>query len=71
MNKISAAKLHLSKWTAAQPKNQEKHFVVTELIRDENEIVRQCIIEAVHSKREERIDWRELRNSNKWQQGWK
>jgi tryptophan-rich hypothetical protein len=71
MNKISADKLQLSKWTATQPKNREKHFIVTKLIRDENEFVRQCIIEAVHSGREQTLDWQELQDSDTWLQGWK
>ena len=70
-NKISPNKLHLSKWTAVQPKKKEKHFIVTELIRDENEIVRQCLIEAVHSGREQNLDWHELQDSEIWLQGWK
>jgi tryptophan-rich hypothetical protein len=70
MNKFSPDKLSLSKWTAVQPVNREKHFIVTKLLRDENEIVLQCVIEAVHSGREETLDWHELRNSDKWLQGW-
>ena len=35
MNRINPAKLLLSKWTAAQPRHKEKHFLVTELFRDE------------------------------------
>jgi tryptophan-rich hypothetical protein len=31
MNKINPEKLLKSKWTAAQPKNREKHFMVTEV----------------------------------------
>ena len=36
MNRINPAKLLLSKWTAARPRNKEKHFLVTELFRDED-----------------------------------
>jgi tryptophan-rich hypothetical protein len=70
-NKISPNKLYLSKWTAVQPKKKEKHFIVTELIRDEDDIVRQCLIEAIHSGREQTLDWHELQDSEIWLQGWK
>ncbi|MDH3987431.1 MAG: TIGR02450 family Trp-rich protein, partial [Gammaproteobacteria bacterium] len=30
-NKINPKKLLKSKWTAAEPKNREKHFMVTEV----------------------------------------
>ena len=71
MNNFSAAKLRHSKWTAVHPRNREKHFLVTDLIRDEHEHVEKCIIEAVYSHREAVIDWRELQNSERWIQGWK
>jgi tryptophan-rich hypothetical protein len=71
MNRLSANKLYLSKWTAAQPKNREKHFIVTKLVRDQNEIVQQCCIEAIHSGREQTLDWQDLKNSDRWLQGWK
>jgi tryptophan-rich hypothetical protein len=70
MNKFSAEKLHLSKWTAVHPVNREKHFIVTRLLRDDNEVVQACQIEAVHSRREQTLDWRELKNSERWLQGW-
>ncbi len=71
MNRLSPEKLHLSKWTAATPVDREKHFIVTRVLRDEQDQVTQCMLEAVHSKREELIDWQELRNSSNWIQGWK
>jgi tryptophan-rich hypothetical protein len=71
MNRISPAKLENSKWTAAQPANKEKHWLVTKLIRDDADNVTGCVIEAVYSKRETTIDWRELQDSDRWQQGWK
>ena len=71
MNKFSAAKLHHSKWTAVTPRNREKHYLVTRVLRNENERISKCIIEAVHSRRETLIDWRELEDSSRWMQGWK
>ena len=71
MNRIAPAKLPLSKWTAVKPLNKEKHFIVTDVVRDENDVIESCVLEAVHSKREQVIDWRELENSELWLQGWK
>ena len=31
MNRINPAKLMKSKWTALEPRNKEKHFLVTEI----------------------------------------
>jgi tryptophan-rich hypothetical protein len=71
MNTFSSRKLRLSKWTAVKPSNKEKHFIVTELVLDADENISGCMIEAVHSKREQLIDWRELQDTEKWRQGWK
>ena len=46
-NQINPDKLLLSKWTAVQPYNKEKHFLVTRVIRNEQEIAVACILEAV------------------------
>ena len=70
MNKYSAAKLHHSKWTAVNPVNKEKHFLVTRVLRNENEQVEKCLIEAVHSNRETIIDWQDLQDHKHWIQGW-
>ena len=70
MNRFSTAKLHLSKWTAVQPVNREKHFLVTRVLRDADDRVDGCVIEAVHSGRETRIDPRELRDDSRWLMGW-
>ena len=69
-NRFSPAKLLHSKWTAAKPQNKEKHFIVTRLLRGEDDEVVGCILEAVHSKRASEIDYRELRDSSIWLQGW-
>jgi len=71
MNTFSVSKLFHSKWTATQPTNREKHFLVTKLLRDSNEIIRECLLEAVHSGRVQTLDWRELKNDDTWLQGWK
>ena len=68
---IKIKKLINSKWTAANPVNKEKHFLITELEFDENNNVTHCLIEAVISHRTEQIDWIELKESEHWLQGWK
>ena len=71
MNKIFSKKLLNSKWSKVSPSNREKHFLVTQVNFDEFSNVKYCLIEAVITKKEEEIDWNELKDSNKWQQGWK
>ena len=71
MNNINVKKLINSKWTATNPINKEKHFLITELEFDENNNVTHCLIEAVISHRTQQIDWIELKESEHWQQGWK
>ncbi|EAT13960.1 TIGR02450 family Trp-rich protein [Bermanella marisrubri] len=71
MNQINPRKLLHSKWTAAQPQNKEKHFIITEIEFDEDGVVEHCLIEAVHSGNEYAINWRDLKDSQQWRQGWK
>ncbi len=71
MNRINPRKLLLSKWTAAQPQNREKHFLVTELFRDEEGTVLAVELQAVLTQRAERLDWQTLQNNAEWLQGWK
>ena len=70
MNRISPKKLLHSKWTAVTPRNRERHFLVTKVIVDDEGVPRSCILEAVMSRREQEIDWRELQNDEVWQIGW-
>ncbi|MCP1472673.1 tryptophan-rich hypothetical protein [Pseudomonas sp. EB276 TE3739] len=71
MNRINPRKLLLSKWTAAHPQNREKHFLVTELIRDEEGTVLEVELQAVLTQRSERLDWQVLRDAEHWILGWK
>ncbi|WP_415844811.1 TIGR02450 family Trp-rich protein [Stutzerimonas zhaodongensis] len=71
MNRFNPDKLLLSKWTAVQPKNKEKHFLVTELQRDEEGVVLQVELQAVYSRRSEWLDWQLLRDDQQWFLGWK
>ena len=54
-----------------QPQQREKHFLVTELIRDEDEQVQQVELQAVLSKRTWQLDWRELQDAERWLMGWR
>lgn len=71
MNRINPSKLLLSKWTAAHPQNREKHFLVTELFRDEEGTVLDVELQAVLTQRNQRLSWQTLKNSNAWILGWK
>lgn len=71
MNRFNPQKLLNSKWTAVNPVQKEKHFLITKLEFDERGNVIRCVIEAVISNREESIDWKELENEDNWVQGWK
>lgn len=70
MNRINPNKLSLSKWTAVTPQNREKHFLVTKLLKDEEGVVQQCVLEAVLTHRQEIVGWQQLTDSDRWQQGW-
>ncbi|EXJ11904.1 MULTISPECIES: TIGR02450 family Trp-rich protein [Nitrincola] len=71
MNKLNPEKLLNSKWTAVSPQNKEKHFIVIELVRDENERVHACVLEAVMTKNTYPMPWQSLKNHDIWQLGWK
>lgn len=71
MRPLNPAKLLLSKWTAVSPHNRERHFMVTTLLRDDADKITGCILQAVINGRDYEIDWRELKESDRWQQGWK
>ena len=69
---INPRKLLLSKWTASVPLNKEKHFVVTRLIEPDapDGLVEFVELEAIFSRRTCVMAWRELRNTDRWRQGW-
>lgn len=70
-NRFNPQKLRLSKWTARQPQNRERHFLVSEVLLDELGHVQQVELQAVLTARSEIIDWRDLRDADRWQQGWR
>ena len=71
-NPLHPKKLLLTKWTAVEPRNREKHIVVSRVAPPEEPggAVPWVEIEAVHSGRTRRIAWRDLRDSAVWKQGW-
>jgi len=71
MNKVSPKSLLHSKWTKVDVQNKEKHFVITRVKFDDEQRITQCIIEAVISHNEYAINWRDLKQANLWQIGWK
>lgn len=71
MNRLNPRKLLLSKWTAARPLNREKHFLVTELFRDEEGTVLEIELQAVLTQRSERLPWQALQDDVAWRMGWK
>lgn len=71
MNRINPSKLLLSKWTAALPQNREKHFLVTELFRDEDGTVLEIELQAVLTRRNQQLDWHVLQDDAHWKTGWR
>lgn len=71
MNRINPQKLMLSKWTAISPQKREKHFIVVECQRDEDDNVVAVEIEAVLTKRSEIVPWQHLKDSTQWLAGWR
>lgn len=69
-NKVSPKSLIQSKWTKVDVTNKEKHFIITVVKFDDDQKVISCVIEAVMTNNEYAIDWRELKNSNRWKIGW-
>ncbi len=70
-NHVNPDKLILSKWTAVNPSHKEKHFLVTRVIKDEEEIITHCVLEAVINHREIELDWKLLKDSGSWLFGWR
>ena len=70
-HRLTPRKLLLSKWTAVQPVQREKHFLVTELLCDELGNVLQVELQAVLSKRNQLLDWRDLQDAERWLMGWR
>ena len=72
MNALHPKKLLLTKWTAVNPIARNKHFLVAQVI--EPELAETAVVwidlEAVYSRKQIRIAWRDLRDTAQWKQGW-
>ena len=70
--RLSPKKLLLSKWTAAEPIDKEKHFIVTKLLEAAPPAsgIELIEIEAVYSGRSFKVPWRDLLDDQRWLQGW-
>ncbi len=71
MNRINPKKLLNSQWTAVQPVNKERHFIVTKITTDDGGEVISCLLEAIISKRSTDMAWHELQDNEIWLHGWK
>ncbi len=69
-HQIDPDKLLLSKWTAVQTSNKEKHFLFTRPHWDERETVVDSMLEAVINHREYELDWHALKDASSWSPGW-
>ncbi|MGI4840569.1 MAG: TIGR02450 family Trp-rich protein [Janthinobacterium lividum] len=70
--RLNPRKLLLSKWTAAQPRNKEKHFLVTELLLDDDEqTVIGVALQAVMTENVQQLPWQALQDAEVWRIGWK
>lgn len=70
MRRLNPSKLLLSKWTAGTVSNREKHFLVTELFCHEDGSVLQVELQALLTKRNQRLDWQALQDEQRWLFGW-
>lgn len=70
--RLNPAKLLCSKWTAANLRDRERHFIVTKAIAPVPPavLIDTIEIEAVLSRRAVCVPWRTLLDSAQWLQGW-
>lgn len=71
--RLQAAKLLRGKWTAAAPRDKEKHFIVVALLDPAlaGGVVDAVEMEAVLTGRRFTLRWRELTDTAQWLQGWR
>jgi tryptophan-rich hypothetical protein len=72
MNALHPKKLLLTKWPALNPIAKNKHFLVAKVFEPElpETAVLWIELEAVYSRKKIRIEWRDLRDTSQWTQGW-
>ncbi|HDY97686.1 MAG TPA: TIGR02450 family Trp-rich protein [Pseudomonas sabulinigri] len=70
--RFNPRKLLHSKWTARAPQKREKHFMVTACHWNDDETELLSIeLQAVLTGNCYPLEWRQLRDSEAWLQGWK
>ena len=71
-HQLNPKKLLLSKWTAVNSVDKEKHFLVTRVINPEAapHHIEFVELEAVLTRRSFTLRWSELTDKQKWLQGW-
>ena len=70
--RLNPRKLLLSKWTAAHPRNKEKHFLVTDLLLgDDEQTVIGVALQAVMTGNVQQLPWQALQDNEQWRIGWK
>ena len=71
-NPVNRKKLVNSKWTAVQPENREKHFLVLDWVRDAaGRPTDFVVLEAILTSAVRQVHWRELEDSTTWAIGWR
>ena len=70
MNQVNPKKILDSKWTAATPKDGDKHFTVTRLWWEKRGKLSQVQLTGVVTGSQRAIHWRELKDNDKWRPGW-
>jgi tryptophan-rich hypothetical protein len=72
MHALHPKKLLITKWTAVNPIAKNKHFLGVKVIQPElpETAVQWIDLEAIYSKKQIRIEWRDLRDASQWKQGW-
>ena len=72
VNPLHPKKLLRTKWTAVHPVRRQKHFLVIRVHTPEppDASIEWVELEAVLTRAVQRIDWRELKDPERWGQGW-
>ena len=69
-NRINEQKLLLRKWTALSPEKEEKNFIVSKVFEKDSANKQYCILEAVLTRTDYRIERHELADAKRWLCGW-
>lgn len=69
---INPKKSNNSKWTALEPQNKEKHFIVIQSILSALIFapIEEVELQSVYSGRRFILSWRNLTDKSQWLQGW-